>query len=141
MKKILLFLLTVVLFSACGDQITEVTEVVEPISVSEYITIQPQQWYYGTDATGPYYYYEISMPKLTDEVLDKGVMNAYYRYHLDDNDKVDRFALLPYVDYYSDDQVFFTAEFALKQVTILYKSASGNFAPQYPYSFAIRLLW
>ena len=143
MKKIILLTFVVVLFSACGDKITEVTEVVEPFSHSLYVTIRPNEWKMDEDATGVYFYREISEPKLTTEVLEYGIMQAFYRYRLDENDNADRYAPLPYEDYWIDNYIqHFTVEFSEGLVTLIYKTSLGEeYPPSASYSFLVRFLW
>jgi hypothetical protein len=145
MKNFILAGITVLIlgFHSCGDQYVteEITEEVLPLTYTGNFKINPANWTSATDIAGPYYFCEFEIPELTLEVLEYGIMQAFYCYTFEGNDE--RYAPLPYEDYDLDNRYteYFTVEFSDGLVTFLYKTDDGFRPPKRVYDFRVRFLW
>jgi hypothetical protein len=142
MKNLILAGITVLIlgFHSCGDRY--VTEEIVPLTYTGDFKIYPDKWEQGEDMTGTYYYCEIREPELTQDVLEYGIMQAFYCYTLPD-DNTERYALLPYEDYWANHYTeYFTVEFSQGFITFLYKTNEATISPpENPYDFRVRFLW
>jgi hypothetical protein len=130
-------------FQSCstGDKyITEITEEVVPFTYTEDFRVETNGWKRDVDDTGVYYFCAFEEPELTAEILDFGIMQAFYYYIYDDN--VERYALLPY-EYYGENRriEYLTVEFSIGMITFLYRRDDNNNPPVRPYEFRVRFLW
>ena len=148
MKKVYLLAVIVFLFSACTK---EVTEVVAPNVYTGIFTVGDGDWKAGTDdETGLYYYCTFTEPKLTKEVFDYGVMQAFLY-----GKNRDSLSPLPFSDFLVDANNFeweehFTVEYEVGYITFILKVSDhapmfdGNtqILPFYTaYDFLVRFLW
>ncbi|MDR0428016.1 MAG: hypothetical protein LBH12_05375 [Dysgonamonadaceae bacterium] len=107
------------------------------------VTIDRGMWDKEEDITGPYLYYEIAEPELTRDVLENPTtqMETYYRYRLNEKD-TDRYVPLSYSDYWKEKEEYFTVEYSVGQITILYKNSIGTQDTELDtYDFTIRIVW
>jgi hypothetical protein len=132
-------------FHSCitkDEYLTEeyITKEVAPLTYTGDFRVETDGWKRGKDVAGTYYFCEFEEPKLTAEILNSGVMQAFYCYTLDDN--TERYALLPYEDYGENQRTeYLTVEFSIGMITFLYKRDDGNSPPTRPYDFRVRFLW
>ncbi|MCL1937878.1 MAG: hypothetical protein FWF52_05735 [Candidatus Azobacteroides sp.] len=158
MKKIFLLIMIIGFFSACTkevtEEITEVTAVVEPNVYSKTYTVEDANWKVGNDdMTGIYYYCTFNEPKLTSEVFEYGIMQAFLC-----GRNINSLSPLPYSDFVIDDDTnyqweeHFTVEFEEDgNITFILKVSDhanmldkdGNqILPYYTkYQFLVRFLW
>ncbi|MDR0540777.1 MAG: hypothetical protein LBH19_01035 [Dysgonamonadaceae bacterium] len=144
MKKLGLLALLVVFFTACTKEyITE--ENVNVYSYSRYFQVTRNQWKKATDQNNYflYYYCTFSEPRLTNEILDNGSMNAYLYYKIDG---LDTFSPLPYSDFIVDADYKWeeqlTVEFQPGYITFILKIDDFYaVSPLEYYNFVVRFLW
>lgn len=106
-------------------------------------SISWDMWSEEQDATGPYLYYEIREPRLTKDVLNTAILETYYCYRLeqDDPDFV-RYVPLSYSDFWSNKEEYFTVEYSIGIITIIYKNSTGEEGPEFDtYDFQARAMW
>jgi hypothetical protein len=144
MKKYFLIALVALIFSACIPQNEYITEVVEaPNTYTRDFKVRTSDWKLSSDDTGYYYYCQFSEPKLTNEILDYGILQAFYYYSLRDN--FSYYVPLPYEDFWADNLIeYFTVEFKLGAITFIYKTTQGEANPPQnfnTYDFRVRFLW
>lgn len=105
------------------------------------ISIDWDEWNEDTDNTGPYLYYEIEEPRLTRNVLNQAIMETYYCYRLDENDET-RYVPLAYSDFWRTREEYFTVEYSVGLITIMYKNDDASEGPYYDtYDFETRVIW
>lgn len=144
MKKLFLFLLVVVSFSACTTE--EYYSNVKPYTKK--FLVKNNMWEEASDATGNYLYCTFDLPKLDDYVFNNGVLEAYL-YYKPKGLKESVLSPLPFSDFIVDDEGYkyeehFTVEFGYKTVTFILKPDDHNidYDPFYSeYEFVVRLLW
>ncbi|MDR0506921.1 MAG: hypothetical protein LBH32_08940 [Dysgonamonadaceae bacterium] len=101
-------------------------------------------WEIYEDATGAYYYCDIEEPKLTSEVFEYGIMNAYLSYELN---KANILAPLPYSDFIVDNnrkwEEQLSVEFYVGHITFILKyDDHTKHAPYFSsYDFLVRFMW
>jgi hypothetical protein len=126
-------------FSSCGDRYVTEENYIAPEVYTRDFRININHWQKAEDMTGIYYYAEYEEPKLTDEILNYAILQAFYCYTLDNED---RYALLPYEDYWANLYTeYFTVEFSRGMITFLYKNNANVYAPERQYDFRVRFLW
>jgi hypothetical protein len=133
------------IFSSCTtNEVTEVTEIV-PYTYTKIFTITDRDWIKGSDDTGIYYYCEIAEPKLTDEVFDYGILQAYKFYKVDGRDTM---TPLPYSDFIINGgykwEEHFTVDFQPGYITFILKTDDhddGSLPFYSSYEFLVRFLW
>ncbi len=115
MKKLLLPLIAmVVLFSGCGEKAHIITS---------YYQVHSDQWDLMTD--GSYYYSEWSNSDITPDVINEGVVLAYY---IDDDNRDN---LLPYTLYFTDNGTPYQEriEYDIERGKITFKVKTSDFGP------------
>jgi hypothetical protein len=143
MKHCCLTILIAVIFTSCFPQEDRINEVITaPNTYTRDFTITSTDWLSANDpATGPYYYCEFQEFNLTNEILNKGILQGYYCYTIRDN--VIRYVPLPYEEYWSSMSEFFTVEFKIGLITFICKNTTSdsNNPPTNTYNFRVRFLW
>ena len=136
--------------TSCVDEHYEVVETIYVDSHTEYSTVTTDRWRKYDQpndlesSNWSYFYYDLNVPKLTNEVFDYGIMNAYLT--MGSKSKV---SPLPFDDFYLDhndnnhrwtEQV--TCEFAPGRVRFIVKYNDFSLdVPPYDYTFMIRFMW
>lgn len=148
MKKIYLLAMIVFLFNACTQN---TTELVAPNVYSVAFTVGDNNWKKGLDdETGTYYYCTFTEPKLTQEVFNYGVMQAFIY-----GKNRDSLSPLPFSDFLIDENNYkweehFTVEFEVGLITFILKvsdhvpmfEGKDPILPFYTvYDFLVRFLW
>jgi hypothetical protein len=113
-------------------------------SYTKDFTVLKNQWNKSSDDSGDYLFRKFTEPKLTDEVFDYGIMQAFLV--LDNGNTL---SPLPFDDYWyinsgydRTEQV--TCEFSPGYVTFILKYSDhlvNEDAPYYDYTFRVRFLW
>ncbi|MDL2222476.1 hypothetical protein LJB98_00070 [Bacteroidales bacterium OttesenSCG-928-M11] len=144
MKKVFLFLLMAVVFSACTTEkyyedyfITETVEI-----YSEVFTVKNSMWETGYDDSGSYLYCTFPEAQLTRKVINDGMLIGYFYYSLNG---VSILSALPFSDFYVDGdykwEEHLTVEFEPGYITFILKmdDHNTNFDPMYTeYQFVVK---
>jgi hypothetical protein len=139
MKNFILIGITVLALAlnSCGDRYVTEEYYIEPEVYTRDFKIN--KWQQAEDMTGVYYFAEYEEPRLTNEILNNAILQAFYCYSLDN---VERYVLLPYEDYWANLYTeYFTVEFSRGMITFLYKNNTNFNAPVGQYDFRVRFLW
>ena len=130
--------LFVLSFTSCGDTITEIQQV-QPNTRTLRYTVAVRDWSRGSDEVGPYLFREFREPALTSNIFNNGTMVAYMWI-------VGRLTPLPFSDFWVtntgiqyEEQV--TCEFEPGFVTFIFKADDQILAPNFDYSFQVKLMW
>ena len=144
MKNLGLLALVIILFTGC-----ETKEVYETY-VSDYqknYTVQSHQWKKAADEDfGVYFYYQIEDKNLTYEVFNYGIMMGYL-YYVQPASKVTELYLLPFDDYFIDEDGYkwteqVTCSFSPGYITFILKyDDQTHDAPSLDYTFQVRFMW
>jgi hypothetical protein len=135
MKKIIFLAIMVLTFGACNEYKT-IEEIAPNVYTQEY-EVTNANWRIGNDAYGgAYYFCRIDEPELTQDVFNKGVMQAFMYY-----DNV--LSPLPFSDFNPNGiQEYYTVEFEVGFVTFIMKTSSGGLVlPYYTPVFSVTFLW
>jgi len=138
-KKIMVVLL--IAFLASCQKYTTIEEYnVNTITID--YNVKTDHWSIGKDdESGDYFYYEFREPKLTQEIYDKGVMQAFLILR-DGN-----ISPLPFDDFWMDSDGYrwteqVTCEFRPGYVTFILKyNDHAAVSPYYNYDFRVRFMW
>ncbi|MDR2683126.1 MAG: hypothetical protein LBB64_04555 [Dysgonamonadaceae bacterium] len=142
MKKFGLLALIAVCFASCGD---EITQVVEPNTFTNFYRIYAEDMVTKTDVAGTYYEFEIREPKLTGEIFNYGILQAFLRYTKEGKET---YSPLPFSDFIVDAygrqwEEQFTVEF--QSGTIKFIQKISDHATDLPvaeyYEVMVRFLW
>ena len=144
MKKIILFTFVAVLFSTCGDTITEIREVA-PNTYTEIYLIYAEDMIEKFDDAGVYYEYEFLEPNLTNRVFDQGIMQAFMYWTKDGRKTL---CPLPFSDFLIDRRNVqweeqFTVEFQPGRIKFIQKISNHSDAPPLleAYEILVRFMW
>ena len=142
MKQIALIVFLGIFLASCGDEYTEVTEVVGPNYFYNQFSVTTNMWEQDSDITGNYYYYEKKEPRLTETVLNSAIMNTYYFYTIEGVNGV-RYVPLSYSDFWVEREEYFTVEYSVGFITIIYKATDATDEPPAfdQYVFEARFMW
>ncbi|GHT88908.1 hypothetical protein FACS189474_4980 [Bacteroidia bacterium] len=142
MKKFTLSALLVVLFTACTK---EYYEEVNPHTFTETYRIYAKDMIEKVDPAGTYFEYEIKEPKLTNEVFDYGIMQAFLYYTKDGKNTL---CPLPFSDFIVDNNNYqweeqFTVEFQPGVIKFIQKISDHAIDPPISeyYDIFVRFLW
>jgi len=109
----------------------------------DYVVTQ-NDWKMNNDASGMYYYCKIREPNLTQNIYDKGIMQAF----LYTTDNGYNASPLPFNDYWVDNTGYMyteqiTCEFLPGYIIFIVKSSDhAQFLPYYPeYDFKVQFAW
>jgi len=144
MKKFTLLASIVLLFSSCINETKRIVETVEPYTFTKTYRIYADEMIERTDVAGTYYEYEIKEPKLTSEVFEYGILQAFLYYKKDGKDTL---CPLPFSDFLIDGdyqwEEQFTVEFQVGVIKFIQKIS--DHAPDPPasefYDVLVRFLW
>ena len=144
MKRITLLALIALLFSACINETKQVIEKVEPYTFTRVYTISANEMSQRTELGMVYFEYAIVEPKLTDEVFEYGILQAFLYYKKDGKDTL---CPLPFSDFLVDGdyqwEEQFTVEFQPGAIKFIQKIS--DYAPDPPvssyYDVLVRFLW
>ena len=145
MKKIIFVALIAFIFSSCINETKQVVEKVEPYTFTKVYTIYADDMSPRKDVGNIIYYeYEIKEPKLTNEVFDYGILQAFLYYYKDGKDTL---CPLPFSDFLVDGnyqwEEQFTVEFqpgVIKFIQKISDYASDPPVSEY-YDILVRFLW
>jgi hypothetical protein len=144
MKKFGLWICIVLLFASCGNEITEITQVVEPNTFTKVYRIYADEMIRRVDPAGSYYECEIREPNLTNAVFDRGVLQAFLYYTKDGKDTL---CPLPFSDFVlsggTQREEQFTVEFQPGTIKFIQKiSTHADTLPlEEFYEVLVRFLW
>jgi hypothetical protein len=110
-------------------------------------TRESNHWLEGSDDSGHYYYCEIREPRLTNYIMNKGMINAYLSYVPKGTD-YSVLAPLPFSDFIVDQYNYkweehLTVEFSTGWITFILKIDDHvPIEPFYPdYTFVVKCMW
>ena len=143
MKKLIAIAFAAFVLSSCSDtfHITEVIEVVEPLSFTRTFVVPQHHWTLASDDLGNIYFFrEFEVPQLTRDVFDFGVMQAFMFYSVEGRNTL---SPLPFTDFFGGWAEHFTVEFQQGFVTFIMKPHNQDLYLPYAdrYEFLVRFLW
>ena len=113
-----------------------------PESFTRDYIVKKADWKIGEDDdSGFYFYYEFREPSLTQEIYNKGAMQAFLKMR-DGN-----LTPLPFNDYWKEGDFAWTeqatVEFRPGYITFIlkYSDHAVDIAPYYDYTFRVRFVW
>ena len=145
MKKLIFIALAAFMLSSCVRD-NFITEIVYPEWETIFFEIHRSDWRRGNNAThGVHYYIEFPERRLTRDVFNFGVMQAFVIY---DRDGREIISPLPFSDFFVDNQGIrreehYTVEFSIGRITFIMKNDSQtHLRPFFEYNeFMVRFLW
>ena len=145
MKKFTLLASIVLLLSSCINETKRIVETVEPYTFTNTYRVYADEMAERSDVAGTYYECEIREPKLTNEVFEYGILQAFLYYKKDGKDTL---CPLPFSDFLVDNDGYqweeqFTVEFQPGVIKFIQKIS--DHAPDPPasayYDVLVRFLW
>jgi len=136
-KNSMVFIPLLMLFFISCEEKTEVNVYV----FTENYTVKPNDWNVGNDdESGPYFYYEFREPNLTQQIYDRGIMQAFIVLR---NQNI---SPLPFDDFWYEDGYRWTeqvtCEFRPGYVTFILKyNDHAAEKAYYTYDFRVRFMW
>lgn len=100
----LLTLVGILAFTSCGDDVTEVTEIIGSTVVKKYVPVEPKDWTWDDDLAC--YVYKFKIDELTQAVYNDGTIVASV--FVDPGTEGERQELLPFLftyDFIIDDKI------------------------------------